>query len=170
VRVALVLLLVVSCIGPGLGCSSAGSLWPFSERDAALRGDPSRGIEVVSDEAVVDFYERAVFFYSRLARRRFNTLATFRDELLRDFFRSEIAFSDYYADLAEAMEGSHFEQNRPLRLDVVEFVVEGPGSARVSTRIVGENGLPLRFWETRLDRVDRWERVEGTWWIVPGKL
>ena len=98
-RAALVLLLVVSCIVPGLGCSAAGSLWPFSERAAALRGDPSRGIEVVSDEAVVDFYERAVYFYSRLARRRFNTLATFRDELLRDFFRSEIAFSDYYADL-----------------------------------------------------------------------
>jgi hypothetical protein len=170
VRAALVLLLVVLWIGPGVGCSSVRSLWPFSEKAAAPLGDPSHGIEMVSNEAVVDFYERAVFFYSRLARRRFNTLATYRDELLRDFFRSEIAFSDYYADLAEAMENSHFEQNRPLSLDVVEFVVEGPGSARVNTRIVGENGLPLRFWETRLDRVDRWERVEGTWWIVPGKL
>jgi hypothetical protein len=170
VRAALVLLLVVLWIGPGVGCSSVRSLLPFSERTAVARGDPSHGIEVVSNEAVVDFYERAVFFYSRLARRRFNTLATFRDELLRDYFRSEIAFSDYYADLAEAMENSHFEQNRPLSLDVVEFVVEGPGSARVNTRIVGENGLPLRFWGTHLDRVDRWERVEGTWWIAPGKL
>ena len=68
---------------------------------------------MVSSEAVVDFYERAAFFYSRLARRRFNTLAT---------------------------------------------------------RIVGDNGLPLRFWKTGIDREDRWERVEGTWWIVPGKL
>ena len=55
-------------------------------------------------------------------------------------------------------------------VQVVEFVVEGPGSARVTTRIVGQNGLPLRFWKTRIDREDRWERVEGTWWIVPGKL
>ncbi len=169
-RVALVLVLVVLLIGPGVGCSSAKKIWPFSGRAAAPRGDPSHGIQVVSNEAVIDFYERAAFFYSRLARRRFNTLATFRDELLRDFFRSEISFSDYYADLAGAMENSHFEQNRPLRLDVVEFVVEGPGSARVNTRIVGENGLPLRFWGTHLDREDRWERVEGTWWIVPGKL
>jgi hypothetical protein len=169
VRTALVLILVV-LIGPGAGCSSMRALWPFGGGEAAPRGDPSYGVEVVSNEAVVDFYERAVFFYSRLARRRFNTLATFRDELLRDFFRSETTFSDYYADLADAMEVSHFEQNRPLSLDVVEFVVEGPGSARVTTRIVGENGLPLRFWKTRLDRVDRWERVEGTWWIVPGKL
>ena len=168
-RTALALILVV-LIGPGAGCSSVRALWPFGGGEAAPRGDPSYGVEVVSNEAVVDFYERAVFFYSRLARRRFNTLATFRDELLRDFFRSEISFSDYYADLAEALEDSHFEQNRPLRLDVVEFVVDGPGSARVNTRIEGENGLPLRFWETHLDRVDRWERVEGTWWIVPGKL
>jgi hypothetical protein len=169
VRTALVLILV-ALIGPGAGCSSARTLWPFGGGGSSPRGDPSYGFAVVSNEAVVEFYERAVFFYSRLARRRFNTLATFRDELLRDFFRSETAFSDYYADLADAMEVSHFEQNRPLSLDVVEFVVDGPGSARVTTRIVGENGLPLRFWKTRIDRVDRWERVEGTWWIVPGKL
>jgi hypothetical protein len=169
VRAALVLTLAV-LIGPGAGCSWVRTVWPFSGGTPAPRGDPSYGIEVVSNEAVVDFYERAVFFYSRLARRRFNTLATFRDELLRDYFRSEAAFSDYYADLAQLLDDSHFEQNRPVSLDVVEFVVEGPGSARVTTRIVGKNGLPLRFWNTRLDRVDRWERVEGTWWIVPGKL
>jgi hypothetical protein len=169
VRAALFVTLAV-LVAPGAGSSWAWTVWPFGGPPPAPRGDPSFGIEVVSDEAVVDFYERAVFFYSRLARRRFNDLATFRDELLRDFFRSETAFSDYYADLAEAMESSHFEQNRPLSLDVVEFAVDGPGSARVTTRIVGENGLPLRFWETRLVRVDRWERMDGTWWIVPGKL
>ena len=168
-RAALVVTLAVLIV-PGAGCTWGRALWPFGGGVSPARGDPSSGIEVVSNEAVVDFYERAVFFYSRLARRRFNTLATFRDELLRDYFRSETSFSDYYADLADAMEVSHFEQNRPLSLDVVEFVVEGPGSARVTTRIVGENGLPLRFWKTRLDREDRWERVEGTWWIVPGKL
>jgi hypothetical protein len=169
VRIALALTLV-TLTGLGSGCASMSALWPFGGGEKAPRGDPSYGVAVVSNEAVIEFYERAVFFYSRLARRRFNTLATFRDELLRDFFRSESAFSDYYADLADAMEVSHFEQNRPLSLDVVEFAVDGPGSARVTTRIVGNNGLPLRFWKTRLDRVDRWERVEGTWWIVPGKL
>lgn len=157
-------------LAAGSGCAWVKARWPFGGGPAPLRGDPAYGIQVVDSEAVVDFYERADFFYSRLARRRFNTLATFRDELLRDYFRSETAFSDYYADLAEALEASHFEQNRPLRLEVVEFAVDGPGSARVTTRIVGENGLPLRFWSTRFDRVDRWERVEGTWWIVPGKL
>ncbi len=168
-RFALVLGLAL-LVGSGAGCTWVKARWPFGGGPAPLRGDPSYGIEVVDTEAVLDFYERADFFYSRLARRRFNTLATFRDELLRDYFRSETAFSDYYADLAEELEVAHFEQNRPLGLDVVEFVVEGPGSARVTTRIVGKNGLPLRFWSTRLDRVDRWERVEGTWWIVPGKL
>jgi hypothetical protein len=169
VRVAIVIGLVL-LIGPGTGCSTVKAIWPFGGGEAPLRGDPAYGVVVVDNEAVVDFYERAVFFYSRLARRRFNTLATFRDELLRDYFRSESAFSDYYADFAEELDASHFEQNRPVSLDVVEFVVDGPGSARVTTRIVGENGLPLRFWSTRLDRVDRWERVEGTWWIIPGKM
>ena len=92
-RAVLVLSLAL-LIGPGAGCSWVRTIWPFAGGPAAPRGDPSFGIEVVSSEAVVDFYERAVFFYSRLARRRFNTLATFRDELLRDFFRSETAFSD----------------------------------------------------------------------------
>lgn len=168
-RVALVLILA-ALMGPVAGCSWARALWPFGGGPAPLRGDPSYGVAVVSDQAVVDFYERANLFYSRLARRRFNTLATYRDELLRDYFRSESSFSDYYADLAQAMDDAHFEQNRPLELHVLEFVVDGPGSARVTTRIVGENGLPLRWWSTRLDRVDRWERVDGSWWIIPGKL
>ncbi len=51
-----------------------------------------------------------------------------------------------------------------------EFKLEGPGEARVLTRIVGENGLPLRPGQTGLDREDRWERVQGSWWIIPGKL
>ncbi len=156
----------------GALCLSGGcALWPFGGgRDPGPAADPRYGLEVADDAAVVQFYERAQAFYERFALRRVNTLATYRDEVLRDYFRSEGAFSDYYADLAQDLADAHFERNRPLRLEVVEFRLRGPGEAEVETRIVGDNGLPLRWWSTGLERTDRWERIQGQWWIVPGKL
>lgn len=132
--------------------------------------DVSAGLEQVDSESVVEFYERASAFYTRMAKRRFDTLATFEDPELRRYFRSESSFADYYADLASDLVESDFERNRPLSLSVEEFLVEGPGQARVRVRIVGDNVLPLRFWGVVLEREDRWERREGSWWIVPGKL
>jgi len=75
-----------------------------------------------------------------------------------------------YPDAMYGLGTVHFEKNRPVSLEVEEFLVDGPGRARVQVRIVGEHGLPLRFWDTVLDREDRWERVEGQWWVIPGKL
>jgi hypothetical protein len=131
---------------------------------------PAGPVEVVSEGAVVEFYDRASAFYARLAGRRFNTLATYQDADLRQYFRGEPAFADWYAELADQLATFHFEKNRPLTLEVEEFLVDGPGRARVRVEIVGENSLPLRFWETRLVREDRWERQDGQWWVVPGKL
>jgi hypothetical protein len=34
----------------------------------------------------------------------------------------------------------------------------------------GENGLPLRWWMTRVRRTDVWEFIGGRWWIIPGKV
>jgi len=53
---------------------------------------------------------------------------------------------------------------------VTEFLFDGPGTARVKLRIVGDDGRPLRLGKSTVRREDRWERVGGTWWIVPGKL
>jgi hypothetical protein len=118
---------------------------------------------------VLEFYERASAFYGRLARRRFDSIETFQDEGLRDFFRSEMAYADYYADLTGALVDAHFEKNRPLALEVVELRLEGPGRARVITRIVGEDGRPLRPGHVQLERNDRWERIDGVWRIEPGR-
>jgi len=149
------------------GCRAGG---PFPLGRETPAPDLDRGVALVESPEVISFYERASFFYGRLARRRFNSLATYRDEVLRDFFRSEEAYADYYADLASRLYEAHFERSRPTSLEVLEFALEGPGKASVTTRIVGRNGLPLRFWKVELDRVDRWERIDGTWWVVPGKL
>jgi hypothetical protein len=161
VRKAALAALLVAMSAPG--CAGDGA-------PAGARADADYGVRVVEDADVVDFYRSASAFYGRLRLRRVNSLATYRDEELRDYFRTDSAFADYYADLAQSLAESHFERNRPLALEVVEFRVEGPGVAQVVTRIEGENGLPLRFWGTELERVDRWERIQGQWWIVPSKL
>lgn len=154
-----------------LGVGLLGCVGPFArDEPGTTPPDPSYGVRVVEAEGVFEFYERARIFYERMALRRFNTLSTYRDEVLRDFFRTESAYADYYADLAQALEDADFERSRPLSLDVVEFELEGPGQAQVTTRIIGDDGRPLRWGRTRLERIDRWERIQGEWWIVPQKL
>jgi hypothetical protein len=149
-----------------LGCGG----WPaFGGAGGEPVADAAHGIELVEDPALLEFYERASAFYGRLARRRFDSIETFQDEALRDFFQNEAAYADYYADLTSALVEAHFEKNRPLVLEVLELRLEGPGRARVITRIVGEDGRPLRPGHVQLERNDRWERVEGAWRITPGR-
>ena len=131
--------------------------------------DPAFGVEIVNDPAIVDFHTRADALYERLTRRRVNTLATFNDRVLRDYFQTEAQYSDYYSALALALAEAHFEKNRALEGEVREFVFDAPGKARVRYRFVGVNGKPLRFWSASLEREDRWERIEGKWWIIPGR-
>jgi hypothetical protein len=138
--------------------------------DDALQGDPSQGIAIDESESVLEFQEQASRFYGRLSQRRFNVVSTWQDELLRDHFQSEAAFADWYSDLAQQLADAHFERNRPLALEVLEFAVDAPGRARVTVRIEGDDGRPLRPGATVYEREDRWERVGGRWWIVPGRL
>jgi hypothetical protein len=158
-------LLLGLAVSFALGCG----LWPFGGDEAGPAPDPTHGLELVEDPALLEFHARASAFYGRLARRRFDSIQTYQDEKLRDFFRSEEDFADYYADLTSALVEAHFEKNRPVALEVVEFALEGPGSARVSARFLGEDGRPLRRGEVSLERSDRWERVDGTWWLAPGR-
>jgi hypothetical protein len=53
---------------------------------------------------------------------------------------------------------------------VQEFAFEDAGRAQVQVRFAGEDRRPLRPGKVLLVRRDRWERVEGSWWIIPGKL
>ena len=110
-------------------------------------------------------------FYRRLENRRFNSIATFQDPGLHEFFRSRESYSDYYAELAHALELSNFEASRPTRVEVQEYTQDAALRVRVRVRFVGENGLPLRWWSIELLREDIWELgAEGRWWIVPGKV
>jgi hypothetical protein len=123
-------------------------------------------VSIVADEEVASFYERATAFYRHLEGRRFNSVTTYRDRFFRDFFRDEVAFADYYAALARDLDEIVLERNQPLFTEVEEFLVDGPGTARVRVRIRGENGKPLRWWSVSLIREDRWERHEGRWWVM----
>jgi len=113
----------------------------------------------------------AQIFYQRLSHRRLNSIATFHDPALREFFRSEEAFADYYADLVQKLDLEHFEANRPNEIEMQTFHVEETADRVVIVvEFRGENALPLRFWAVDYLRRDIWARAGNRWWIIPGKL
>jgi hypothetical protein len=131
---------------------------------------PEGGGVAVPPERALAFQRRADGFYLRLAGRRFNTLETFNDFILRDHFETLDLFYDYYADLAQSLRGAHFERSRPNRIEVEDFAFDDERTVRVKVRFDGSDGRPLRPGAAVLVRVDQWEWIGGTWWIRPGKL
>ncbi len=140
--------------------------WLAAAALAACAGAAAPGDR--SDDPVLD--RLAGDFYERISNRRFNSIATYRDPALREFFRTTQAWSDYYANLVQALDDAHFEAIRPTRIQLLGIAPAGPEQVIVRVRFTGENGLPLRWWATRIVREDQWEREDGRWWIVPGKL
>jgi len=141
------------------GCASGGVI-----------PEPPGGSVPVSPETSLGFYAQASEFYERLIQRRFNTLETFNDPSLREQFRTENRFFDYYADLAQSFDYANFERSRPVSVDVQGYIFETPNVARVQVRFVGNDDRPLRPNKTALIRLDRWERFDGRWWMTPEKL
>ena len=131
---------------------------------------PPSGSVGVAGGYAIDFLRRTETFYKTLIRRRFNTLETFNDRVLRDHFQTPDAFFDYYADLAQSLHEARFERSRPADVEVEEFLFENRFTAQVQVRFVGEDNRPLNPGTAVLIRLDRWERVDGRWWIRPGKL
>ena len=132
--------------------------------------EPPGGSVGVAGEYALEFLERTETFYNRLIRRRFNTLETFNDVVLRDHFQTSDAFFDYYAELAQTLYEANFERTRPLEVQIEEILFENRFHARVQVRFLGEDRRPLRPGTAALIRRDRWERVDGRWWIQAGKL
>lgn len=124
----------------------------------------------VAPEIALGLRKRVDGFYLRLAHRRFNTLETYNDRIMREHFRSPALFLDYYADLAQELADAHFEKRRPREIEIEELRFEDPASASVRVRFVGSDDRPLRPGDTKLVRIDRWEWAEGAWFVQPGKL
>jgi hypothetical protein len=131
---------------------------------------PDAGSVAVSSDAALSLQRRAAGFYLRLANRRFNSLETFHDFIMRGHFRTPELFLDYYADLAESLSGAHFERERPTAVELREFLFEDALTARVEVRFEGLDDRPLRPGLVEVVRVDRWEWADGTWWIRPGRV
>lgn len=143
----------------GLACASQSNLPPRESFTGGPELDLARLTSLSGD------------FYDRLENRRFNSLATFQDPGLREFFRTRESYSDYYAELAFELDTARFEASRPTQVVVEEVVRESARQVRLRIRFTGENGLPLRWWTIDLVREDVWEVDEaGRWWIVPGKV
>ena len=132
--------------------------------------DAPHGGVAVAPELALALRHRADGFYLRLAHRRFDTLETYNDFIMRDHFASLDLFFDYYADLAEDLAGARFDRSRPTEVEVLEFLFEDQTTAQVLVRFVGDDGRPLRPGSVELLRTDRWELAEGTWWLRPGKV
>jgi hypothetical protein len=131
---------------------------------------PESGAVAVDSSTAFALERRVTGFYLRLAERRFNSLETYHDFITRSHFRTPELFLDYYADLAEALDAAHFEQERPDRIRIEEFLFEDALTARVQVRFRGRDNRPLRPGSVDLVRIDRWEWADGTWWIRPGRV
>jgi len=130
---------------------------------------PHGGVAVAPEQALA-LRHRVDGFYLRLAHRRFDTLETYNDFIMRDHFASLDLFFDYYADVAEDLAEARFDRSRPTGVEVLEFLFEDAKTAQVLVRFVGDDGRPLRPGSVELVRTDRWEFVDGTWWLRPGKV
>ena len=158
--------------GLGLFCAALlGVLFcsACSSSSGHIPKPPSGSVGVAGGYAI-DFLRRTETFYKTLVRRRFNTLETFNDRVLRDHFQTPDAFFDYYADLTQALLEARFERSRPNAVEIEELLFENRFTAQVQVRFLGEDNRPLNPGKAVLIRIDRWERVDGRWWIRPGKL
>jgi len=104
-RLALIVLLALQP-----GCA----LWRGGYAPEPAAPDLSQGVAVVESESLDKIFQRTSTFYKRLAGRRFNTLASYRDDGLRSFFRTDRAHADFFADFTGALRRANFERNRPL--------------------------------------------------------
>jgi hypothetical protein len=120
---------------------------------------------------LIKLRELSDIFYGRVADRRLNSIATFHDPAMREFFETPEAFADYYADLVQALTVHNFEAVRPTSVVVKNFeIAEGAERVRVSIRFRGANARPARWWSTGYLRQDEWILARDRWWIIPGKL
>lgn len=150
----------LGCAGGPVG--SWGGAVPRDERDLALAG--------LSVEAQQAFLPLSQVFYKRIASRRFNSRATFDDPSVRQFFTSVAAYSDYYASLVDVLDRGHVRNNHPFQIELLGLNATGDGILELSLRFVGNNDLPLRWWNATVLRTDAWRWQDGRWWVVPGKV
>jgi hypothetical protein len=153
---------VASILLGGVLAACAGEPPPLSA--------PESGSVAVEPARALTLRHRVEGFYLRLAHRRFNTLETYNDYIMRDHFQSLDLFFDYYADLVEDLLEAEFEKCRPTGVEVLEYAFEDEASAQVLVRFRGDDGRPMRPDGTQLVRTDRWEWADGTWWVRPGRL
>lgn len=161
------------------GSAQSGDAIPLPESVEMRRYTPEElagalragAFEAARDRELATLVKLTDIFYRRLVNRRINTIATFHDPALREFFRTGEAFADYYADLVQSLTRSRFEGVRPNRVIVEALMVFGEGRrVTVQVQFRGENSRPLRWWSVYNTREDEWEYTLGQWWVVPRKL
>jgi hypothetical protein len=156
-------LALVLAVGLLLACASPTAPLP-------RRSEPLAGHQAGPSDEVASLEALAGIFYLRVSNRRFNSIATYHDPALREFFRSPEAFADYFADFVDALTWGRFRTERATSARLLGIEAEGPARYRVIVFFEGRHALPLRWWKVKMVREDLWERIEGRWWLIPGKL
>jgi hypothetical protein len=178
---ALLLLFVVAT-----GCNTKW-VWPW-QRGPVEEAPPPPLVELEADQLDIALaeatnltpaervmYEKlsklSKIFYDRLTHRRVNSISTYHDPALREFFTSDEDFADYYADLVQSLDNWYFEAIRPTSIQIRTYAVEqSRDRVRILVRFRGENSLPLRWWGTEMWREDMWQYTDERWFILPGKV
>lgn len=149
-----------ACAGP------VDSQWGASMSEARVQ----EALASLPPKARAELLPLSQIFYERITSRRFNSRATFEDPSIRQFFPSVAAYSDYYAALVDALDRAHIRYTRPNRVSLLDLEPIDESSMRLELRFMGDNDLPLRFWNATLERADEWQWRDGRWWVVPGKI
>ena len=156
---------------PAIKLPKLPDLNPFNDDVGGPQPDETLGVTTIAGSSDVgEFPLRASSFYESLRNRRFNSILTYQDEYLREYFRDADDFDTYYADLTHSLQTAFISKTRPLNLKVQEFSQEEVGVAAVEILFIGDDSRALRPGETDFVRIDRWERHDGQWWLVPGKV
>jgi len=151
---------VLACVGP------VDPQWGASIPEARIR----EALASLPQAARAEVLPLSEIFYERITSRRFNSRATFEDPSIRQFFPGVAAYSDYYAALVDELDRAHIRYTRPDRVSLLDLEPIDERSLRLKLRFVGDNDLPLRFWNATLERADEWQWRDGRWWVVPGKI
>ena len=131
---------------------------------------PSPQLEPVDEPEVLEFAARIEGFYRALERVPLDVAMTFHDQRLREHFRDDDSFTDYYASLADQVRSASFRNGRTDRIEILSFRFESQELARVELSLLGRHQRGLRFWEISLPRTDTWRLREGAWVLSPERL
>jgi hypothetical protein len=112
---------------------------PLRRRPAAARA-PESGAIAWRPSVALALRHRVEGFYLRLAHRRFDTLETYNDFIMRDHFAVARPVLRLLRRPRRDLAHAQFDRSRPTEVEVLEFLFEDAKTAQVLVRFRGDDG------------------------------